>query len=82
MEYGAMKMVSPEPEGFAAMSRWSAQRHHRKSSEEKVASWRDASADVMPSTYISLETDATPDRGRDLSIWYPGVALVTRATPG
>jgi REP element-mobilizing transposase RayT len=30
------------------------QRYHRKSSEENVASRKDASPDVMPSTYLSL----------------------------
>src|ERR1700733_11007104 len=44
--YRAMKMVSPEPERFGAISRWRAQRHHRTSSEEPVASWRDASPDL------------------------------------
>ena len=31
---------------------------------------------------ISIETAATPDWGRDTSVWDPGVALVPRATPG
>src|ERR1700733_14971918 len=44
--YRAMKMVSPEPERFGAISRWSSAATPPDSSEAHVASWRDASPDL------------------------------------